>query len=89
MSGNVTCDVIRQIGAIRTGKFTQIQLNLISWNNADPVYDLRKWQASDDEYLPRKGFTLTFEQLGDLGSMITEFIQNDGCDSEEDYEDDD
>lgn len=89
MSGNVTCDVIRQIGAIRTGKFTQIQLNLISWNNADPVYDLRKWQASDDEYLPRKGFTLTFEQLGDLGSMITEFIQNDGCGSEEDYEDDD
>lgn len=91
MSGNVSCDVIRQIGAIKSGKFTQIQLNLISWNNAEPVYDLRKWQASDDEYLPRKGFTLTFEQLGDLGSMITEFIQNDGEEPEDDddYDDDD
>lgn len=83
MSGNVSCDVIRQIGAIKTGKFTQIQLNLISWNNAEPVYDLRKWQQSDDEWLPRKGFTLTFEQLGDLGSIITEYIQNDGADPEE------
>lgn len=91
MSGNVTCEVVRQIGAIKTGKFTQLQLNMISWNGAEPVYDLRKWQQGDDEWLPRKGFTLTFDQLGDLGSLITDYIQNDGMGSEDDdaEEDDD
>ena len=89
MSGNISCDIIRHIGAVHSGKFTQIQLNMISWNGAEPVYDLRKWQQGDDEWLPRKGFTLTFEQLGDLGSMITEFIQNDGEEAEDDYEDED
>lgn len=89
MMGNVSCDVVRQIGAVRCGKFTQIQLNLISWNEAEPVYDLRKWQQGDDEWLPRKGFTLTFEQLGDLGSIITDYIQNDGTDPEDNDNEDD
>ena len=44
-------------------KYTK-ELNLISYNDAEPVYDLRNWtETSEGERRMGKGITLTLEEL--------------------------
>jgi hypothetical protein len=44
------------------------ELNLISWNEREPKYDIRDW-APDHEKMG-KGVTLTEEELSKLGDVI-------------------
>ena len=37
------------------------ELNFISWNNREPVYDIRTWNADHSEY--GKGVTLTYLEM--------------------------
>ena len=69
MAGNIKYDIIRHIGVISEGsKGWQKELNLISWNDAAPKYDLRDW--APERAKMGKGVTLTKEELGTLGEMI-------------------
>lgn len=37
------------------------ELNFISWNNREPVYDIRTWNADHTEF--GKGVTLTYNEM--------------------------
>lgn len=44
------------------------ELNLVSWNDRDPVYDLRTWTA--DHSRMGKGITLSKEELVNLREVL-------------------
>ena len=44
------------------------ELNLISWNDREPKYDLRDWSA--DHTKMGKGVTLSAEELSALKSLL-------------------
>ena len=46
------------------------QLNLISWNDRDPKYDIRDW--SEDQEKMGKGITFTLEELQALKDALNE-----------------
>ena len=46
------------------------ELNLISWNDKEPKYDIREW--SPDHTKMGKGVTLTKEELGKLRDVLSE-----------------
>jgi Uncharacterized protein conserved in bacteria len=52
-----------------TGKFHK-ELNLISWNGHEPIYDLRGWNEDHTEMT--KGVTLSKEELIELKSKLLE-----------------
>lgn len=56
--------IIKNIFSLSSsGKFHK-ELNLISWNGRDPVYDLRGW--SEDHTTMTKGVTFTAEEFRNL-----------------------
>ena len=74
MAGNIKYDIIRHIGVISEGsKGWQKELNLISWNDAAPKYDLRDWAPEHAKM--GKGVTLTKEELAKLKEMIGAELQ--------------
>jgi hypothetical protein len=46
------------------------ELNLISWNEREPKYDIRDW--SEDHEKMGKGITLTKDELQNLKSALEE-----------------
>lgn len=46
------------------------ELNLISWNNREPVYDIRTWNHDHSEY--GKGVTITPSELRKLKDLIND-----------------
>ena len=46
------------------------ELNFISWNNREPVYDIRTWNAEHTKY--GKGITLTGRQMLTLKKLLDE-----------------
>lgn len=40
------------------------ELNFISWNNREPVYDIRTWNADHTKF--GKGVTLTYNEMKSL-----------------------
>ena len=62
-------EIIKKIGVISTSaKGWEKQLNLVSWNDRPPKYDLREW-APDGETMG-KGITLTAEELVALRDLL-------------------
>lgn len=64
-----TYEIIKKIGVISEDKrgWTK-ELNLISWNNRDPKYDIRDWKH--DEGKMGKGVTFTKEEIKDLLQLL-------------------
>ena len=48
------------------------ELNLISWNENEPKYDIRAW--SEDHSKMGKGITLSKEELSVLKDVLTELL---------------
>lgn len=46
------------------------ELNLVSWDNREPVYDIRTWNTAHTEY--RKGVTITAAQMIVLKDLLSE-----------------
>jgi hypothetical protein len=44
------------------------ELNLVSWNDKDPKYDIRDWSPEHDKM--GKGVTLTKEELVELKKVL-------------------
>ena len=62
-------EIINNIGTVSTSKGGwQKELNRVSWNGADPKYDLRDW--SGDHTKMGKGITLTETELRSLKTII-------------------
>ena len=69
MAEKLEYKIEKKIGIIGNddGGWTK-QLNLISWNGAEPKYDIRNWSA--DGQRMSKGITLTEEELKTLKTLI-------------------
>ena len=62
-------DIIKKIGVLsKAGSGWAKELNLISWNDRDPKYDLRDWSA--DGAKMGKGLTLSREELRALRELL-------------------
>ena len=61
----IKCTTIEKIGIIRqsTNGWNK-ELRLVSWNDADPKYDIRDWSPDDEKM--GKGITLTEEEARNL-----------------------
>ena len=65
-------EIIEELGVLsENSKGWRKELNLISWNDAEPKYDLRDWSPNHEKM--GKGITLNkveFQELYDLISKI-------------------
>ncbi|MFG6497291.1 PC4/YdbC family ssDNA-binding protein [Fictibacillus sp. UD] len=66
---NIKFEIIESIGVLsESGKGWRKELNLISWNDRDPKYDLREWSENHEKM--GKGITLSKEEVASLKSLI-------------------
>ncbi|MBW4829298.1 MAG: hypothetical protein KZY61_10130 [Clostridiaceae bacterium] len=66
---NFKYENIKHIGNIsESSKGWTKELNLISWNNREPKYDLRDWAPEHEKM--GKGITLTKEDLKELRDIL-------------------
>ena len=64
-------EIIKEIGILsESPKGWTKELNLVSWNGAEPKYDLRDW-APDHEKMG-KGITLTEDEVQKLNKLLSE-----------------
>lgn len=62
-------EIIKTIGTISTSaKGWTKELNLISWNDRKPKYDLRDWAPEHEKM--GKGVTLSIEELRALKELL-------------------
>lgn len=64
-------EIIKELGLIseRKGGWSK-QLNLISWNDAEPKYDIREWGPNREKM--GKGISLSASELQALTDMLNE-----------------
>lgn len=63
----ITMEITKEIGNVGN----KLKLNMISWNGADPKYDLRNWYTDKDgneKYA--KGITFTREEMVALRDLL-------------------
>lgn len=66
---DIKFEIVESLGVISTSKsgWTK-ELNLVSWNDYKPKYDIREW--SPDHQKMGKGVTLTLEEIKTLKSFL-------------------
>ena len=71
MSADIKFEIRKSVGAIsESAKGWKKELNLISWNDKEPKYDLRDWDSEHKKM--GKGITLTAEELKKLKEILNE-----------------
>jgi hypothetical protein len=66
---NLKFEIIEKIGTISEGaKGWKKELNLMSWNDRDPKYDLRDWDQDNEKM--GKGITLSKDELIQLKELL-------------------
>lgn len=66
-------DIVKRIGVLSTSsRGWNKELNLISWNDREPKFDIREW--SPDGTTMGKGVTLTPEELLILKELIDQHL---------------
>jgi len=64
-------EIIKKMGVLSTSASGwSKELNLISWNDRDPKYDLRDWSADHEKM--GKGLTLSKEELSALKELLNQ-----------------
>ena len=62
-------EIVKQIGVLsKSASGWAKELNLISWNDREPKYDLRDWSADHEKM--GKGVTLSVEELSALKKLL-------------------
>ena len=62
-------EIVKNIGVLsKSASGWAKELNLISWNDRDPKYDLRDWSADHEKM--GKGVTLSAEELSALKVLL-------------------
>jgi hypothetical protein len=65
-------EIIQKIGVLsKSSSGWEKQLNLISWNDRDPKYDIRDWSPDGEKM--GKGTTLSREELLALKELLEKF----------------
>jgi hypothetical protein len=66
---DIKYEIVKKIGVLsEAGSGWAKELNLISWNDREPKYDLRDWSADGEKM--GKGVTLTKEELSALKELL-------------------
>ncbi len=66
---DIKYEIVRKIGVLSTSASGWAkELNLVSWNDREPKYDLRDWSADGSKM--GKGVTLTREELMALKELF-------------------
>lgn len=67
-------EIINQLGVISTSASGwNIELNRVSWNGAEPKYDLRSW--APDHSKMGKGITLAENELMVLANLLAKEVE--------------
>jgi len=68
---DIKYEIIEEIGILsESAKGWKKELNLVSWNEREPKYDIREW-APDHEKMG-KGMTLSKEELAKLKDILAD-----------------
>ena len=71
MAGDIKYDVIEEVGVLSENtRGWRKELNVISWNGANPKYDIRDW-APEKERMG-KGITLTRDEIRKLRDILNQ-----------------
>jgi hypothetical protein len=66
---DIKFEIKQNIGAVsESSKGWTKELNLISWNDKEPKYDLREWDPAHEKM--GKGVTLTADELKKLRELL-------------------
>lgn len=66
---NIKYEIVKSIGILSTSTSGwSKELNLVSWNDREPKYDLRDWSADHEKM--GKGVTLTQEELSAFKELL-------------------
>jgi hypothetical protein len=66
---DIKYEIVQKIGVLsKAGSGWSKELNLVSWNDRDPKYDLRDWSVEHDKM--GKGVTLSREELLALKTLL-------------------
>lgn len=66
-------EIVEHLGVLsETDKGWKKELNLVSWNDREPKYDLRDWSENHDRM--NKGITLTKEEAESLKDILNKNI---------------
>ena len=66
---DIKYEIVKKIGVLsKAGSGWVKELNLISWNDRDPKYDLRDWSADGSKM--GKGVTLSKDELLALRNLL-------------------
>lgn len=73
MARDITFEIKEEIGVLSTSpKGWTKDLNIVSWNNGKPKFDLREWD-SDHEKMG-KGVTMTVEEARALRELMDKYF---------------
>ena len=62
-------EIVKEIGVLsETSKGWKTELNLVSWNDREPKYDLRTWSENHEEI--GKGITLSKDEMAKLKELL-------------------
>lgn len=67
-------EIVEHIGVIsETGKGWKTELNLVSWNDREPKYDLRNWSENNERM--GKGIALSKDEVIKLKEILNNKIE--------------
>lgn len=66
----VKYEVVERIAVLSEGRGYSKELNLVSWNGAQPKYDLRKWLESESGTIVGRGITLDDAEMAKLVEAV-------------------
>ncbi len=71
---DIKFEIVKKIGVLsQSNKGWTKELNLVSWNDREPKYDIREW--SPDGQTMGKGVTLTADELSALRDLLNKMDQ--------------
>lgn len=69
MPNDIKFEIKKEIGVLsESTKGWRKELNLVSWNGAEPKYDLRDWAPEHEKM--GKGITMTADELQKLKELL-------------------
>ena len=67
-------EIVEEIGVLsESSKGWKTELNLVSWNEREPKYDLRNWSENHEKI--GKGIALSKEEVVKLKEILNEKIE--------------
>lgn len=72
---NITCEIVEPIAVLSENEkgYTK-EINLVSWNGAEPKFDIRNWHPGRER--TGKGIALTKDEARVLVKAMNEMLMN-------------